>query len=100
MHSYSKEQREAVRQLLHAVLVRDMSTFNPERFKDWIKDTDARFRKVSLSLRFAIRERTVHFTIKEVRTGRNVYQFAASTHVAFEDRDIIMSVEDFARSGR
>src|SRR5437660_10391546 len=41
MHSRPKEQREAVRNLVHLVLTRDMGTFNPERFKDWIKDVDA-----------------------------------------------------------
>jgi hypothetical protein len=30
MHSFSKEQREAVRQLLHTVLMRDMGTFGPD----------------------------------------------------------------------
>jgi hypothetical protein len=96
MHSRPKEQREAVRNLVHSVLTRDMGTFNPERFKDWIKDIDARFRKVGLTLRFEIRSRSVHFTIKEVRSGRTAYKFTASTHVPFEDRDVIMSVEDFA----
>ena len=56
MHSRPKEQREAVRNLVHSVLTRDMATFNPERFKEWIKDIDARFRKVGLTLLFAIRE--------------------------------------------
>ena len=81
MHSRPKEQREAVRNLVHSVLTRDMGTFNPERFKDWIKDIDARFRKVGLTLLFEIRSRTVHFTIKEIRSGRTAYKFHASTHV-------------------
>ena len=96
MHSYSKEQREAVRQLVHLVLIRDMGSFNPERFKEWIKETDAKFRRVGLMLLFTIRERTVNFTIKEIRSGRSAFRFAASTHVPFEDRDVVMSVEDFA----
>lgn len=95
MHSSPKEQREAVRQLVHSVLIRDMGTFNAERFKEWIKDTDARFRKVGLALRFTIRNRSVHFVIKEIRSKRTAFQFEASTHVPFEDRDVIMSVEDF-----
>jgi len=99
MHSRSKEQREAIRQLVHSVLTRDMGTFNPERFKDWIKETDARFRRVGLMLRFAIRERAVYFTIKEIRSGRTAFQFTASTHVPFEDRDVVMSVEEFAGKG-
>jgi len=33
MHSRSKEQREAVRQLIYLVLTPDMATFNPDRFK-------------------------------------------------------------------
>jgi hypothetical protein len=96
MHSRPKEQREAVRNLVHSVLVRDMGTFNPDRFKDWIKDVDARFRKVGLMLRFDILMRAVHFTIKEIRSGRTAFKFTASTHVPFDDRDVVMSVEDFA----
>jgi hypothetical protein len=94
MHSRPKEQREAVRNLVHLVLTRDMGTFNPERFKDWIKDLDARFRKVGLSLSFDIRSRTVNFTIKEIRSRRTAFKFAASTHVQFEDRDVVMSVDE------
>jgi len=94
MHSSPKEQREAVRQLVHSLLVRDMGTFNADRFKEWVKETDARFRKVGLSLRFAIRERTVHFTIKEIRSKRTAFQFVASTRVPFDDRDVVMAVED------
>jgi hypothetical protein len=92
MHSRPKEQREAVRNLVHSVLTRDMGTFTPDRFKDWIKDVDARFRKVGLTLLFEIRSRSVHFTIKEIRSGRTAYKFHASTHVPFEDRDVVMSV--------
>lgn len=99
MHSRPKEQREAVRNLVHTVLTRDMGTFNPERFKDWIKEIDARFRKVGLTLAFTIRHRSVHFTIKEMRSGRTAFRFAASTHVPFEDRDVVMTVEEFAQKG-
>jgi hypothetical protein len=99
MHSRPKEQREAVRTLVHNVLTRDMGTFNPERFKDWIKEIDARFRKVGLTLAFTIRNRSVHFTIKEMRSGRTAFKFAASTHVPFEDRDVVMTVEEFAQKG-
>jgi hypothetical protein len=100
MHSRPKEQREAIRQLVHSVLTREMSTFNPERFKDWIKDIDARFRRVGLTLLFTIRERSVNFTIKEIRSRRTAYKFTASTHVPFEDRDVVMSVEEFGQVGR
>jgi len=100
MHSRPKEQREAIRQLVHSVLTREMSTFNPERFKDWIKDVDARFRKVGLTLLFAIRDRSVHFTIKEIRSRRTAYKFTASTHVPFDDRDVVMTVEEFGQAGR
>jgi hypothetical protein len=100
MHSRPKEQREAVRQLVHTVLIRDMATFNPERFKDWIKEIDARFRKVGLTLGFTIRHRSVHFTIKEMRSGRTAFKFTSSTHVPFEDRDVVMAVEEFANKGR
>ena len=99
MHSRPKEQREAIRQLVHSVLTRDMATFNPERFKEWIKDIDARFRKVGLTLIFNIRERSVHFTIKEIRSRRTAYKFTASTHVPFEDRDVVMTVEEFGQKG-
>ena len=99
MHSRPKEQREAIRQLVHTVLTRDMATFNPERFKEWIKDTDAKFRRTGLTLQFTIRQRTVHFTIKEVRSRRTAYKFTASTHVPFDDRDVIMTVEEFAQKG-
>jgi hypothetical protein len=97
MHSRPKEQREAVRNLVHLVLIRDMGTFNPDRFKDWIKDIDDKFRKVGLMLRFDIRSRTVHFTIKEIRSGRTAFNFSASTRVQFDDRDVVMSVEDFSK---
>jgi hypothetical protein len=96
MHSHTKEQREVVRDLLHRVLMRDMGTFNPEQFKDWIKDTDARFRRVGLTLRFEIRNRTVNFTIREIRTKRTIFRFASSTHVRFDDRSIVMSAEELA----
>ena len=97
LHSRPKEQREAIRNLVHMVLTRDMGTFNPERFKDWIREMDARFRKVGLTLQFDIRMRTVHFTIKEIRTSRVAFKFSASSHVPFDDRDVVMSVEDFAK---
>ena len=99
LHSRPKEQREAIRNLVHMVLTRDMGTFNPERFKDWIKEMDARFRKVGLTLQFDIRMRTVHFTIKEIRTSRVAFKFSASSHVPFDDRDVVMSVEDFGKTG-
>ena len=99
MHSRPKEQREAIRQLVHSVLTRDMATFNPERFKEWIKDVDARFRKVGLTLFFTIRERSVNLTIKEIRSRRTAFKFTASTHVPFEDRDVIMTVEEFGQTG-
>lgn len=100
MHSHSKEQREAVRQLLHTVLVRDMSTFNPERFKEWIKEIDAKFRRVGLTLLFTINNRAVSFMIRELRTGRIAFKFAASTHVSFDDRDVVMSVDAVAPAFR
>jgi hypothetical protein len=100
MHSRPKEQREAIRQLVHSVLTRDMGTFNPERFKEWIRDVDARFRKVGLTLNFTIRDRSVNFTIKEIRSKRMAFKFTASSHVPFEDRDVVMTVEEFGQSGR
>jgi len=97
MHSRPKEQREAIRQLVHQVLTRDLGNFNPERFKDWIREMDGRFRKVSLTLLFHIRDRSVSFTIKEIRSRRTAFKFTASTHVPFEDRDVVMKVEDFGQ---
>jgi hypothetical protein len=97
LHSRPKEQREAIRNLVHLVLTRDMGTFNPDRFKDWIKETDTRFRKVGLTLLFEIRSRAVHFTIKEIRTSRTAFKFTASSHVPFDDRDVVMNVEEFAK---
>ena len=93
MHSYSKEQREAVRHLLHTVLMRDMGSFTPERFKDWIKEMDQKFRKVALTLVFQIHNRSVHFTIKELRTGRSAFRFTSSSRVRFEDNDVVMSTD-------
>jgi len=100
MHSRPKEQREAIRQLVHSVLTRDMGTFNPERFKEWIREVDARFRKVGLTLSFTIRDRTVNFTIKEIRSKRMAFKFTASSHVPFDDRDVVMTVEEIGQVGR
>ena len=94
MHSYSKEQREAVRHLLHSVLMRDMGSFTPQRFKEWIKEMDARFRKVALTLIFQLHNRSVQFTVKEIRSGRTAFRFTSSTHVRFEDREIVMSSDE------
>ena len=94
MHSYNKEQREAVRHLLHTVLMRDMGTFTPQNFKEWIKEMDGRFRKVALTLVFQIHNRSVSFTIKEIRTGRAAFRFTSSTRVRFDDREVVMSPEE------
>ena len=93
MHSFSKEQREAVRHLLHTVLMRDMGSFTADRFKDWIKEMDAKFRKAALSLTFRIHNRSVHFTIKEIRSGRTAFRFTSSTRVRFDDNDVVMSTD-------
>ncbi len=93
LHSVSKEQREAVRQLLHTVLVRDMGTFNVENFKTWIQYLDQRFRRSALTLRFTISMGTVHFTIKEIRTSRVVFRFPSSTRVRFDDDAVVISYD-------
>jgi hypothetical protein len=93
LHSINKDQRETVRQLVHVVLIRDMATFTAERFKDWIKDVDQKFRRVGMTLQFALRDRTVTFTIRELRTRRTVFQFQSSTRVTFDDRDVVMSID-------
>ncbi len=93
MHNASKEQREAVRQLVHTVIVSDMGNFTPELFTAWIRNMDAKFRKVAMSLSFEINSRRVRFQIKELRSRRVVYRFAASTSVRFEDHDVKMDPE-------
>jgi hypothetical protein len=93
MHSYRKEQREAVNGLVRKVLVADMASFNPERFRDWTKNLDYQFRKTGLTLRFEIRQGTVYFTVKDVRTGRRAYDFHTSTRVIFDDRDVVPAEE-------
>jgi hypothetical protein len=94
LHSRPKEQREAVHQLVYLVLTRDMATFNPDRFKHWLKETDTKFRKVSLMLKFEIRDRFVYFRVKEVRNGRIIYQFESSTRVPFDERDVVLTCEE------
>jgi hypothetical protein len=94
LHTATKGQREVIRQLVHAVMLRDMGNFNPERFKEWIKNTDASFRKMAMTLTFKIHDREVYFAIKEVRTGRTVYHFTSATRVRFEERDVVM---DYAK---
>ena len=96
MHNASKEQREAVRQLVQSVILADMGNFTPERFKDWVKNMDTKFRRISLTLQFAINSRRVTFTVKELRSRRRVYHFAASTSVRFDDDDVIIDFEDVA----
>jgi len=97
MHSATKGQREVIRQLVHSVLVRDMGTFNPQRFKEWIKAMDTNFRKASITSKFKIHDRVVHFEIKELRSGRTAFRFSASTHVNFDDREVVMSVEEYSK---
>jgi hypothetical protein len=97
LHSYRKEQREAVNDLVRKVIVTDMANFNPERFKDWTKNLDYQFGKAGLKLRFDIRQGTVHFTIKDMRTGRRLYEFHTSTRVLFDDNDVIPVEEQINR---
>ena len=93
LHSATKGEREVIRQLVHSVLLRDMTSFNPERFREWIKGMDSNFRKVALTLTFRIHDRTVQFTIKQLRGGsgggRVIFQFASATRVRFDDRDVV-----------
>ena len=93
LHSYRKEQREAVNDLVRKVIITDMANFNPERFRDWAKNLNYQFGKAGLTLRFDIRQGTVHFTVKDLRTGRRVYEFHTSTRVLFDDSEV-MPVED------
>ena len=100
IHFLTKGQREVVNELVRKLLVADMGNFTPERFKDWVKSLDNQFRKMALLLQFEIRDRVVHFTVKEIRSGRRVYQFGTSTRVRFDSNDVVMSVEEITqRSG-
>ena len=94
LHSRPKEQREAVRQLVYLVLTRDMSIFTADRFRHWIKETDTKFRKVSLMLNFEIKDRFVYFRVKEIRSSRVIFQFESSTRVPFDERDVVLSYEE------
>ena len=93
LHSATKGEREVIRQLVHSVLLRDMTSFNPERFREWIKAMDSNFRKVALTLQFKIHDRTPQFTIKQLRGGigggRVIFQFASATRVKFDDSDVV-----------
>jgi len=97
MHSLTKGQREVVNELVRKLLVCEMGNFNPERFKDWVKNVDNQFRKMGLTLQFEIRDRTVYFSVKELRTGRRIYHFATSTQVRFDGGEVIMSYEEITR---
>src|SRR5436309_8814493 len=74
MHSATKEQREAVRQLLHTVLTRDLGTFNPDRFKEWVRDLNQRFVRVGYALRCHVHNRAVNFVITEKRSKRVAFK--------------------------
>jgi hypothetical protein len=97
MHFLTKGQREVVNDLVRKLLVCDMGNFTAERFKDWVKNLDNQFRKMGMTLQFEIRDGTVYFTVKELRTGRRVYRFPTSTRVRFDAGDVIMSYEEIAR---
>jgi len=91
LHSRTKEQREAVSLLVRSVIVQDMGTFNPERFANWVRNLDFRFGKVGLTLEFTISPtRSVQFRVKDIRTKRTIYNFAASTRVRFEEDQIVI----------
>ena len=89
LHSYRKEQREAVNDLVRKVIITDMASFNPERFKDWTKNLDYQFGKAGLTLRFEIRSGTVHFSIADIRSRRRVFDFHTSTRVQFDDSEVV-----------
>ena len=97
IHFLTKGQREVVSDLVRKLLVCDMGNFTAERFKDWVKNIDNQFRRMGMALQFEIRDRTVHFTVKELRSGRRVYHFSTSTRVRFDAGDVIMSYEEIAR---
>lgn len=97
IHFLTKGQREVVSELVRKLLVAEMGNFTAERFKDWVKSLDNQFRKMALMLQFEIRDQVVHFTVKEMRTGRRVYHFGTSTRVRFDASDVVMSFEEIAR---
>ncbi|MDQ6860734.1 MAG: hypothetical protein M3032_06215 [Verrucomicrobiota bacterium] len=85
MHNFTKNEREAVRQLVHKILTRDMASFNPESFQTWVKQLDEQFRKVAMTMRIELHSRAVHVSVKELRSGRVVFKFVCSSHVRFPD---------------
>lgn len=97
IHFLTKGQREVVSELLRKVLVTEMGNFTPERFKDWVKSLDNQFRKMGLMLQFEIHDHVVHFTVKELRSGRRVYHFGTSTRVRFDANEVVMSYEELQR---
>jgi hypothetical protein len=97
IHFLSKGQREVVSDLVRKLLVCDMGNFTADRFKDWVKNHDNQFRKMGMTLQFEIRDGTVYFTVKELRTGRRIYHFSTSTRVRFDAADVVMSYEEIAR---
>ena len=50
--------------------------------------------QVALSLVFNLHNRSVNFTIRELRTGRAAFRFTSSTRVRFDDREVVMSPEE------
>ena len=54
------------------MIISELGNFSPERFSEWIRQMDGKFRKVSMGLAFEISSRRVSFTIKELRSGRHV----------------------------
>jgi hypothetical protein len=97
MHFLTKGQREVVNDLVRKLLVCDMGNFTAERFKDWVKNLDNQFRRMGMTLQFEIQDGTVHFTVKELRTGRRVYHFSTSTRVRFDAAEVIMSYEEITK---
>ena len=93
LHAATKGERDVIRQLVHSVLVRDMGTFTPERFRAWAKTVDNSFRKVGLTMQFKIHDRFPQFTVKQLRGGpgggRTLYRFTSSTAVKFDERDVM-----------
>ncbi len=92
LHTATKGEREVIRQLVHSVLVRDMSSFTPERYRAWTKTMDTSFRKVGLTLQSKIHDRFPQFTVKQLRGGpgggRTIYRFTSSTAVKFDEREV------------
>jgi hypothetical protein len=94
-------QREIARQLVHTLLTCDIGSFDPERFKTWIKEMDACFRKAGLTLSFEPHHRSVRFTIREISGGTLAFRFTLPIRLRFDDKELVAAgLHPLAQPGR